>query len=559
MIITDPTTLITGGDTGTVFAAPISLDFTNKIITITPGTGILPDAADGVTGQALYSALKILWRNNQNYIKYKFPMEAITPEQFDFINGWKLADDGDVTRKSLRTCGWAEKTEAGVITRKYMGVISLGTIDATDQPYYLWTFEGSEVQPKVNFTFPGPINEGIQIYGDALNGNLDYSDGNGNPDPSFQVFVRQQGKTYASSNNGAIGAPTLNYITYRFPLTNALDTNISSYATDAAISSAPTIQSATWTGGVLTVTTVAPHNFTAGVRVRITGADPAAYDGVYTVKSAGLTSTVFTADKATDPGTFVSGSLASIYAGITVEYGTNWKTNAAPYLVTFDVNEDATAENYTIEITDASGVATTKEIYEKIQWYLRQGVDINSNTGAPVVIGNTTKLLLNFVGSTLEGERGVFITGLNDQFLNSVKYLPADAATDADTVTYPFFATGVINFGSNAENGDFKFWMFYKDLDGVNDFGTDTAVIVQDKTAAEIKGTKSGDVYPWSFRYDTETAGGLRTAGTPAEVVVLGLGTSGGQWVSVDYTITRTQGQSILLAPAQERNYQNAA
>lgn len=553
MIITDPTDLITGGDSGTVFAAPVVLDFALKTITITPGTGILPDAADGVTGQALYSALKILWRNNTNYIKYKFPMEAITPEQFDFINGWTLAND--VTRKSLRTCGWAEKTEAGVITRKYMGVISLGTIDAADQPYYLWTFEGAELQPKTNFGFPGAINEGIQIYGDASNGDFDYSDGNGNPDPTFQVFVREQGKTYASSNNGSIGAPTLNYITYRFPLTNALDTNISDYATDEAISSAPTIQSATWSAGVLTVTTAADHNFTAGVRVRITGANPAAYNGVYTVKSAGLTATVFTADKATDPGTFVSGTLTSIYAGITVEYGTNWKTNAAPYLVTFDVDEDLTNENYTIEITDATGVATTKEIYEKIQWYLRQGQDINSNTGLPQVIGNTTSLLLNFVGSTLEGEKGVFITGLNDQFLNSVKFLPADSITP---VSYPFFATGVINFGANAATGDFKYWMFYKDLDGANDFGSDNAVIVNDKLGSPIAGTKAGDVYEWSFRYDTETAGGLRTAGTPAEVVVLGLGTTGGQWVSVDYTITRTQGQSILLAPSQERNYQNA-
>ena len=548
MIISDPTDLITGGDAGTAFAAPVSLDFALKTITITPGDGVLPLASDGVTGQALYSALKLLWRNNVNYIKYKFPMEAITPEQFDFINGWTLAND--VTRKSLRTCGWAEKTEAGAVTSKWMGVVGLGTIDGGDQPYYQWNN-----LTKANFTFLGQINEGIKIYGDVDNGNFDYSDGFGTPDPVFRVFVREQGKTYASSDNSAIGAPTLNYITYRFPLTNALDANISTYATDAAISSTPTIDTAVWSGGVLTITTVAAHNFTAGVRVVISGATPSAYDGVYTVKSAGLTSTAFTVDKATDPGTFVSGTLASIYNSVTVEYGTNWTTYAAPYLVTFDVNEDTTDENYTIEITDSSGLATTKEIYEKIQWYLRQSGDINSNTGTPEVIGDTTPLLLEFVGSRLDGKKGVFITGLNSEFLNSVSFLPADATIP---VEYPFFATGKINFGANATTGDFKFWMFYKDLDGSNDFGSDNAVIVIDKDAVPITGTKTGDFYDWSFRYDTETAGGLRIGGTPAEVVVLGLGTDGGQWVSVDYTITRTQGQSILLAPSQERNYQNA-
>lgn len=103
MIITDPTTLISGGDSGTAFATPLSLSTGAKTFTITPGSGVLPDAADGVTGQALYSAFKLLWKNNSTYIKFPFPMEAITPEQFEFINGWAPADA--TTRKALRTCG----------------------------------------------------------------------------------------------------------------------------------------------------------------------------------------------------------------------------------------------------------------------------------------------------------------------------------------------------------------------------------------------------------------------------------------------------------------------
>ena len=88
LIIADPTTLITGGDAGTTPAAPLIVDVATLTITITPGSGILPLTTDGTTGQALYSALKILWRNSATYIKYPFPMEAITPEQFEFINGW---------------------------------------------------------------------------------------------------------------------------------------------------------------------------------------------------------------------------------------------------------------------------------------------------------------------------------------------------------------------------------------------------------------------------------------------------------------------------------------
>lgn len=534
MIISDPTNLISGGDSGTAFLSPLTIDTSTKTITITPGSGALPASADGVTGQALYSALKILWKNNSSYIKFPFPMEAITPEQFEFINGWVLAND--TTRKALRTCGWAERGSAGTsITRKYMGVVSLGTLGGSDQPYYQWN-TGS----KTNFQFAGVINEGIQIYGDASNGNFDYSDGG----DSLKIFCREQGKLYASSNNTAIGASTLTYITYRFPLTNSTDLNITSYATDAAIASAPTVSTTSWTGGILTINTSAAHNFTAGVRVRISSASNTNFNGVYTVASA-PSGTQFTVAKASDPGTWGTGTLTSIYAAISVEYfGTN-----QPY----DVDGDTVNENYRYIITDASGVATTSEIYQKIQYQLRQNSDID--TGAGSVIGATADALLSFVGSTLVGGQGVYISGLNSNFLNSVEYY--DFTTNTKRV-YPFIASGNINFGGNAGSGDFKYWMFYSDLTGANDYGSTAAVIVNDRDGNPITGTYTGSSIPWSFKYDSETAGALRTAGTDAPVVVVGIGLSGGQWTSVSHTITKTTGQSILLAPAQERNYSNA-
>lgn len=534
LIISDPTTLIDGGDSGTTFLAPITLNTSTKTITITPGSGTLPAAADGVTGQALYSALKILWKNNSSYIKFPFPMEAITPEQFEFINGWILAND--VTRKALRTCGWAERNAAGTVARKYMGVVTLGTLGSTDQPYYQWNTDA-----KANFQFQGVVNEGIQIFGDGVgdNGNFDYTDGG----DSLKLFCREQGKLYASSNNTAIGAPTLTYITYRFPLTNSADLNIATYATDVAIASAPTVSTTSWTGGTLTINTSAAHDFTAGVRIRITSASPSAYNGIYTVATV-PSGTQFTVAKAVDPGTWVSGTLTSIYAAVSVEYfGTNQ---------TYDVDGDTVNENYRYIITDASAEATTAEIYQKIQYQLRQNSDID--TGAGTVIGSTANSLLSFVGSTLVGSQGVYISGLNSNFLNSVEYY--DFTTNTKRV-YPFIASGVINFGIYAGSGDFKYWMFYDDLTGDSDYGKTDAVIVNDKDGVPITGTYTGSPINWSFKYDSETAGGLRTAGQNAPVVVVGIGLLGGQWASVDHTITKTTGQSILLAPAQERNYSN--
>ena len=87
------------------------LDTTNKTISLV-ATGNLV-AKDGVTLQALYSKLILLWETS-TYNKYPFPMYVIDAKsgQFQFgtdggsYNGWKPLDD--TTRTYLRDGGWAE-------------------------------------------------------------------------------------------------------------------------------------------------------------------------------------------------------------------------------------------------------------------------------------------------------------------------------------------------------------------------------------------------------------------------------------------------------------------
>jgi hypothetical protein len=431
----------------------IVIDTAAKTIEIKT-TGAVSNAGStgGVSGQALYSWLKEQWKTSATFIKYPFPMEAITPEQFEFKDGWKPKDD--TTRNLIRSAGWAEKNTSGVTLRKYMGVVSLGSIGATDQPYFRWN-TGS----KVNFAFQGPINQAVQIYGDASNGNFDYSDGG----DTFTIYVREQGKTYGSSNNTAIGAATLTYQTYRFPLSNATDLKVT---TDDA-----------------TIASSAPWN------------------------------------------------------QITVEFfGTDQNRNI-----------DGTSAPFRIIVNDASGSASTKQIYEKIQYELRQNADIDAGAGS--VIGATADAILSFVGETLVGATSVAIDGLNANYLNSVELYDKNGVKRL----YPFVAAGTINFGSNAGSGDFKYVMYFN-----SGFGSDSAIIVNDKDGTPITGTYSGSPVPFTFAYDTNTQGG-RTAGTDAAVKLVGLGLTGGQYISVDAAITRSAGQSVLLAPAIERNYSNPA
>ena len=140
----------------------------------------------GVTGQALYSKFKQIWKEDNVAIKFPFPMEAITPESFEFINGWE-PDGGDerddsgatqldwftnggagiatgpaITRKLIKDCGWAERTtvaEGNAIKRKYFGIITLGAIARpTDEggitPVNA-TIYCSQLNPATRFTFNG--------------------------------------------------------------------------------------------------------------------------------------------------------------------------------------------------------------------------------------------------------------------------------------------------------------------------------------------------------------------------------------------------------------------
>ena len=337
MIISDPTNLITGGDTGTVFATPISIDTATKVITIAPGSGVLPLSSDGVTGQALYSALKLLWKNSSTYIKLPFPMESITPEQFEIINGWTLADA--TTRKSLRTCGWAEKTLAGLVTASWAGVISLGSLGASDQPYYQ---QGSISGTANNFTFLGPVNEAVQVLSDP-NGDGVYTDGFDNRG-YFKIFSREQQKTYSAATLTDIGVTAMSTITYRFPLANGNDLKV--LANDITIEANPAIYSGITVTyyGTDQVRTIGGVNY--NFRIIINGNSKTA-EQIYTKIQYLLRQNT---DIDTGAGT-VTGKTTTALLGFV---GDTLTTTTGVYIDNFDAND-----TNRIKFTDTTGTERT--------------------------------------------------------------------------------------------------------------------------------------------------------------------------------------------------------
>lgn len=188
-------------------------------------------AKDGVTIQALYSKFIDLWAT-LTYQDSPFPMYAIDAlsGQFQFgtdgqtFSGWVPANDA--TRQMLRDGGWTEFSAAGAMTRQYVGIVSLGAVSSGSQLYYQKASNGAPA----DFTFEDAVNEGIQVFGDAANGNFDTR-------TYFKGYVREEGKKYANSvladtGKSATGAYIVNLL-----LSNEDDLKIS--AADSEMASAP--------------------------------------------------------------------------------------------------------------------------------------------------------------------------------------------------------------------------------------------------------------------------------------------------------------------------------
>ena len=402
---------------------------------------------DGATGQAFYSFLKEEWKNDAALIAYNFPMVSITPEQFEFVEGWTPAND--TTRNLLRNAGWREINASDVLEREYMGVISLGNIDATSTAYYAFSSDTA----KTDFDFTGPVNQAIQTFGNASNGNFDKRS------DTLTVYIRSQGKTYANATSSSIGLTALNYIANRFPLAEGVDSKIS--ASDSTIS------------------TTAP------------------------------------------------------YTGMSITYGATTLTIGG------------TSYNFNILVDGNSG--TTQQIYEFVQYSLRQSSDIDAGAGAQV--GQLANDLLKFEGDTLKTTQGVAIIEYQSADRNNLVFTD----TGGTERTFPFLATGTILFNANLQGDSAAIYrMFFN-----SGFGTSSAILVDDNSGTDISGTVGGAAsVSFDFAYDENTQGG-RTAGTDAAVKVVAMGLDQAQHVIADATITRATGQNISLVAPFERNYSN--
>jgi len=222
------------------------------------------------------------------------------------------------------------------------------------------------------------------------------------------------------------------------------------------------------------------------------------------------------------------------YTGMSITYGAVTRTIGG------------VSYNFDIVVDGNSG--TTQQIYEFVQYSLRQASDIDDGAGTQV--GQLADSLMSFQGDTLKTTTGVAIDDYQGSDRNNLVFTD----TGGTERTFPFLATGTLSFNGNLVNDSSAIYrMFF-----TSGFGTGSAILVDDNSSADISGSIGGAAsIAFDFDYDGNTQGG-RTAGTDAAVTVVAIGLDTAQYVSATATLTRATGQNISLVAPLERNYDNS-
>lgn len=200
MKLTDPDDLVVSSTFGNLGVnGNIWLDTAAKTFTLAP-FGVLV-AKDGVTGNAIWAKFVDLWTTT-TYQPFPFPLNVLDARSGQYIfgqdpggsyNGWKPAND--VTRQMIRDAGWSEYSSAGVLNRQYVGMVALASGFPGGAQFY---YQKNSTGPAINFTFTDAPNEGIQVFGDASNGNFDDR-------TYFKLFSREANYTYDDAVLGDVG------------------------------------------------------------------------------------------------------------------------------------------------------------------------------------------------------------------------------------------------------------------------------------------------------------------------------------------------------------------
>lgn len=510
-------------------------------------------AKDGVTVQAVYSKLIDLW-TTATYNDFPFPMYAldVLSGQFQIgtdgatFNGWTFADEA--SRGYLRDGGLSEYNASGVLARQYAGIVSLGSVSTGSQLYYQTTAAGAPV----NFIYTDAANQMVQIYGDVA---ADATTTTFDTRSFFKGFVREYGKKYKASVLADTGKTSTGANIVNVLLSNENDLDI--LIADASITSSPYSEinikyfPTPFSKDIDITGTARAFGITVDVGT-YSGVDGAGASAAVamTTAAAGITITNYYGGKLT----IHNGAAKGIYT-ISASGGT-----ASSVPLTTGLLGAASGASFTLQrATPVS--ATLQQIYTKIQYQLRQNSDINGLVSAGDVIGKTAVQQLNFEGTALKaglfaptntngGGTGVTIMGFSALDVNSfTSYDNTAAARD-----YPYSSAGALNSNANLTNASTGYYRMYFTTNPAGNYGTATAVTVNDASGLPIAGTISAGVINFTFDWTGNVQGG-RTGAVDAAVTIVAGNAGKAKPVVATGLLGQSKSISISLVAETDRAY----
>lgn len=487
---------------------------------------------DGVVEQAFYSFSKEEWKADTLLIAFDFPMVPITNEQFEFIKDWEINSDAmrKLVRtggwREYDVDGNVKREFTGIVT---LGTFE---DSVNDFAYYQSGNDPEDVTgaATTTFSFAGPVNEAIKVFEETIgptaslnfnaNNQLTRSAGswitdgyrvggsvtirdaedaqnigtfeitalsatvitvsgtpfqtNADDDTAvvafnnrsaIKLFLRVRdgdtnGKSFAQQTLADIGVTTLTYQAYRFPISNAADLKIEETDANIAANSPYTQIVVRYFDQAYNREVDSATNRNFGIVI-----DVGTHSGV-DGSAPGAGSVLTTAEGGMGVNAYAGGELR-IHEGTDENTVFPIVSNTATTITVTGTLAAATDVSFTAQRATPV-VATAEEIYEKVQYLLRQSADID--TTDQVVCGETADELLDFIGDTLKcglstptnsngGGSGVIIEGFDSNDTNRLTFVDNLGVER----TYPFVAAGSISFNDNLVNdGAAEYWMFYQ-------------------------------------------------------------------------------------------------
>jgi len=534
----DPDSLVrssTQGNLGT--DGNIWIDTTTKRIELAAFSG-LSDASmaeGGVSIQALYSYLKEEWKNDNDLIKFPFPMIAITPEQFEFIDGWEPADA--TTIEFFRDGGFAV-TSGGTTWEEWIGVISLGSLTDDTQLYYQRSKELGVGDEPINFYLTGAANQCVQLYSDASRSDFNYR--TGATTAFFTVFAREQGDQYGQADNQDIGVSTFTYQAYRFPVSTSNDLKVT--VLDDAI---------TWSGDI------GLEYFTVG-QSRTVGTQSFDFDIIIDGSGQSIENIYMEIQRRLRQTTDIDDGAGTVTG------------KTADLLLTFVGDTLVGSDGVFIDNLDPADL-------NSVQFYSTGGTLVEY----PFVAAGSLSFNSNLSDDT-DAIYRVFFTNDDDgdnagaDFGTSSAILVHSNDVLEDQTTISFEGDQILDSASGLT--DFTAQRFVQvSGSGSNDglytiLSSDAGQLTVDATLSSEAAGASVDLFEiiggnvngassisFTYDYDFNQQRGTASSGTAVPVTVVGIGLRNAQYVSSTGTIARSNANTLSLVAALERNYSNPA